>query len=59
MISYEIIITPDSEEDLIELGEYIANVLLAPLTAINYIRKIKNGIKDLKLFPKKYKIIQD
>lgn len=59
MISYEIIMTPDSEEDLIELGDYIAKVLLAPQTAINYIREIKKGIKDLKHFPKKYKIIQD
>ena len=59
MISYEIIMTPDSEEDLIELGDYIAKVLLAPQTAINYIREIKKEIKDLKHFPKKYKIIQD
>lgn len=57
MISYEIIMTPDSENDLIEISEYIAKVLLAPLTAISYIREIRKKIKELEYFPKRYKII--
>ena len=41
MISYEIIMTPDSENDLIELSDYISDVLLAPQTAISYLREIR------------------
>ncbi|MBQ3644636.1 MAG: type II toxin-antitoxin system RelE/ParE family toxin [Candidatus Riflebacteria bacterium] len=59
MISYEIIMTPDSENDLIELSDYISDVLLAPKTAISYLREIRNEIKKLENFPKKYAILQE
>ena len=36
---YKIIITPDAEKDLVELRNYIADVLLARDTARSYIRK--------------------
>lgn len=36
MDSYKIIITPDAEEDLFKLRNYIADVLLARDTARNY-----------------------
>ena len=49
MISYEIIMTPDSENDLIELSDYISDVLLAPKTAISYLREIRN--KKIRKFP--------
>ncbi len=59
MISYEIIMTPDSENDLIELSDYISDVLLAPQTAISYLREIRSEIKKLENFPKKYAILQE
>ena len=40
MTSYKIIVTPDAENDLVELRNYIAGVLLVYDTAINYIRTI-------------------
>lgn len=36
MDSYEIIITPDAESDLIEIRDYIAYTLLVPEVALNY-----------------------
>ncbi|MGI6672214.1 MAG: hypothetical protein ACOX58_11670 [Christensenellales bacterium] len=41
MDSYEIIITPDAIADLVELRDYIADVLLAPDTARSYIQAIR------------------
>ena len=37
MPDYRIIITPDAIRDLTELKDYIAEVLLAPETALAYI----------------------
>lgn len=37
MKNYQIIVTPDAENDLIELRDYISNVLLVPETAREYI----------------------
>ena len=41
MEPYEIIITPDAEADLLELRNYIADVLLVPDTALSYIKAIR------------------
>ena len=38
---YEIIITPDAEKDLVELRNYITDVLLARDTARSYVRAIR------------------
>ena len=51
MDSYKIIITPDAEEDLVELRNYIADVLLARDTARNYIRTIRKEIATLSEMP--------
>ena len=40
MSNYRIIITSDAIDDLAELREYIADVLLAPETASAYIQTI-------------------
>ena len=45
MDSYKIIITPDAEDDLVELRNYIADVLLARDTARNYVRTIRKEIE--------------
>lgn len=47
MADYQIIITPDAENDLIDLRDYIAEVLLVPETARDYIRTLREGIGKL------------
>ena len=59
MTSYKIIVTPDAEDDLVELRNYIAGVLLANDTATNYIRTIRNEIGSLSEMPEKYKSVDD
>ena len=55
MPDYRIIITPDAIEDLTELRDYIANVLLAPDTALNYIQTIRREIGSLARMPARHK----
>ena len=59
MNSYKIIITPDAEEDLFELRNYIADVLLARDTARNYIRTIRKEIGSLSELPARYMPVDD
>ena len=40
MDEYEILLTPDAEEDLWELRNYIAGALFSPDTALEYVRTI-------------------
>ena len=47
MDSYEIIMTPDATTDLVELRDYIADILLVPDTALSYIRAIRKEISKL------------
>ncbi|MGN0240853.1 MAG: type II toxin-antitoxin system RelE/ParE family toxin [Candidatus Weimeria sp.] len=47
MNSYKIFVTPDAEADLYEIMDYIANTLLAPEAALNYIRAIRTEIEKL------------
>ena len=44
MSDYRIIITPDAFGDLVELRDYIADVLLAPETALACIQTIRREI---------------
>ena len=59
MDSFNIIITPDAEDDLVELRNYIADVLLARDTARNYIRTIRKEIATLSETPTRYKPVDD
>ena len=59
MDSYKIILTPDAEEDLVELRNYIADVLLARDTARNYIRTIRKEIGSLSELPARYMPVDD
>lgn len=47
MNSYEIIVTPDAEADLHEIRDYIAETLLVPDVALNYIRVIRKEMEKL------------
>lgn len=47
MNSYEIISPPDAEADLYEIKNDIAETLLEPDVALNYIRVIRNEMEKL------------
>lgn len=47
MNTYEVIITPQAETDLWEIRNYIADILLEPDTALDYINYISEKIEAL------------
>ena len=57
MPDYRLIITPDAIEDLAELRNYIADVLLAPDTAVAYIQTIRREIGSLARMPARHKCV--
>lgn len=59
MNSYEIIMTLDDTTDLVELRDYIADVLLVPDTALSYIRAIREEISKLSEMPGRIKPVDD
>ena len=59
MDGYEIILTPDAEEDLWELRNYIADVLLSPGTALEYVHAVREEIASLAQFPARFKPLDD
>lgn len=58
-MSYKIIFTEESEQDLVNVYSYIAMDLLVPETAKNQINRIMNAIKDLDALPFRHKLYQD
>ncbi len=59
MDDFTIIITPDAEEDLNALDDYITFELNAPETAIRYISDIKTQISSLSKAPKRYRLMEE
>ena len=57
MQDYRITITPDANEDLTGLRNYIADVLLAPDTALKYIQTIRQEIGSLARMPARHKCV--
>ena len=57
MDRYVIIITPDASDDLWQLRDYIADVLLSPDIALSYIQTIRNEINNLSELPGRIKSI--
>ncbi len=51
MQTYKIIMTPDATDDITELSRYIAKNLLAPETALSYVRAIRQEIAKLSEMP--------
>lgn len=47
MKSFQVLITPDAENDLIELSKYIAQELLSPHVARDYLRLMRAEIRKL------------
>ncbi len=53
MNTYEIIMTSDATTDLVELRNYITDVLLVPDIALAYIRTIRTEISKLANMPQR------
>ncbi|MBQ8933339.1 MAG: type II toxin-antitoxin system RelE/ParE family toxin [Lachnospiraceae bacterium] len=50
---YSILMTPDSAENLREIRNYIADVLLEPGTALEYIQSIRRKIETFQSMPER------
>ena len=59
MEEYEIILTPDALEDLTELRDYIANVLLSPNAAFDYLHSVRKTIASLSQLPARYRLLDE
>lgn len=59
MTQYRIIVTPDAADDMVELRNYISEVLCAPNTALSYIRAVRKEIASLSEMPARYKPVDD
>ncbi|NLL17840.1 MAG: type II toxin-antitoxin system RelE/ParE family toxin [Clostridia bacterium] len=58
-MSYKIIYTKESEQDLINIYRYIAMDLLAPETAKKQIDRLLNAIQGLNKLPFRYRLYQN
>ena len=59
MEEYEIILTPDAIEDLKELRDYIANVLLSPKAALDYVLAVRKTIASLSQLPARFRLLDE
>lgn len=59
MDSYEIVMTSAAIDDLTELRNDIADVLLAPTAALNTVRAIQKEIASLSVFPAANRVIDE
>lgn len=56
---YQVIMTPDATNDMTALGNYIADVLGAPNSALNYVRAVRKEIGSLSEMPSRYKPVDE
>ena len=59
MKEYQVIITPDAEQDLYELSDYITITLCTPMAARRIIHSIRSYILKLSFSPKRYHLMDD
>ena len=59
MTDYDVIITPDAENDLNDLDEHISVTLQSPDIAIAYIRTIREKILSLQNNPGRYRCLDE
>ena len=59
MNEYDVIITPEAEGDLDQLGAYITFELKAPETAFSYVRDIRTELYTLRKAPKRFRVVDD
>lgn len=59
MDSYKIAVMPEAEADLTELRNYITEALLAPDTALAYVRSVRKEIGTLSEMPARYQLVDE
>jgi len=59
MDDYRVILTPDAEEDLAEIKQYISVHLQAPETAMRYLAVLKKDTAKLAFYPEKHQIMKE
>ena len=59
MDEYQVIITPDAEEELNEIDDYITFELHAPDTAVSCIAFIRRELSSLSNMPKRHRLLDD
>lgn len=59
MDRYDVFLTPDAENDINELDDYITFQLCAPYTAVSFIRDIRLRISELENAPKRFRLLED
>jgi len=57
--TFEVKITKQAQEQMIEIFDYISNELCSPDTAKNLLEKLENDIEALAGFPKKYPLVDE
>ena len=55
-MTWNIHISDDAEQDLLEIERYIANVLLEPMIAEKQVDRIMDAIESLDQFPLRYRV---
>jgi len=56
---YQVIMTPDAIDDMTALGNYIADVLGAPKSALSYVRAVRKEIGTLSEMPFRYRPVDE
>ncbi|MBQ9782438.1 MAG: type II toxin-antitoxin system RelE/ParE family toxin [Clostridia bacterium] len=51
MKTYKVLIQPTAKNDILEIGDYISNVLCAPAAAATFTQKFIDSVKKLADFP--------
>ena len=57
MITYNVVIEPEAQEDLFSIVDYISQILHEPVVAANIYRTIKEHTSLLSDMPKRHKLI--
>lgn len=56
---YQVIMTPDAIDDITALGNYIADVLGAPESALRYVRAVRKEIGSLSEMPSRNRPVDE
>ncbi len=59
MNDYRITLTERAKDDIIDIGDYISDVLLEPDISKQFIQGLRKSISQLKEFPFKFPLVQD
>lgn len=59
MKQYNLVLTREAKNDMIDIGDYIAYTLLEPETAHRFISGLRSAISTLKKFPNRFSYVND